>query len=87
MTGRSVPKRPPPKPRDVRLEAVRRGDKVYLPVLDGREGVYVKDRVPEHGLYITLGQNSHGIFASARDLWAALDEVIDIEDKHGGGVE
>ena len=78
-----MPKRPPPKPREVRLEAVRRGDRVYLPALDG-SGAYVKDRVPEHGLYIVLGKSPYGVFAAARDLWAALDEVIDIEDKISG---
>lgn len=54
-----------------------------MPALDG-SGSYVKDRVPEHGLYIVVGKSQYGVFASARELWAALDEVIDIEDKISG---
>ena len=65
------------------MEAVRRGDTVMLPALDG-SGTFVKDRVLEHGLYIRVGRNPNGIFASARMLWEALDEVIDIEDKISG---
>lgn len=78
-----MPKRPPPKPREVRVEAVRRGDFVMLPTLDG-SGTFVKDKVLEHGLYIRVGKNPNGIFAPARLLWEALDEVIDIEDKISG---
>lgn len=66
-------------PRHVGLLPIKRGDKVMLPAFFG--DTYVKERAPEHGLYITLGTRTEGVYVTARALWDALDLVIDIEDR------
>lgn len=61
------------------LLPIKRRDKVMLPAFFGDS--YVEERAPEHGLYITLGTRTEGIFVTAKALWEALDLVIDIEDR------
>ena len=74
-----MPKRPR-DPRRVNLTPVKRGDKVLLPSRDGA-GPYVKERAPEHGLYMTFDNQETGMYVTARQAWDALDLVIDIEDR------
>lgn len=73
-----MPKRPH-NPCRVNLLPIKRGDKVAMPAPDGINSV--EARAPEHGLYITLGDRTVGMYVSARRLWDALDLVIDIEDR------
>lgn len=73
-----MPKRPP-NPCRVNILPIKRGDTVPFPAPDGVN--YVKARAPEHGLYLTLGSRTEGLYVSARALWDALDLVIDIEDR------
>lgn len=73
-----MPKRPP-NPCRINLTPIKRGDTVAMPAPDGIN--YVNARAPEHGLYVTLGARTEGLFISARRLWDALDLVIDIEDR------
>lgn len=73
-----MPKRPA-NPCRVNLLPIKRGDTVAFPAPDGVN--YVNARAPEHGVYLTLGARTQGLFVSARQLWAVLDEVIDIDSR------
>lgn len=74
-----MPKRIP-DPRHVSLEPIKRGDRVLMPARPPDVG-YIKERAPEHGVYMKLETQEHGLFVPARRLWEVLDLVIDIEDR------